>query len=151
MAISAPVSIDPATLSVAAPPLGDPALDAPDAARRLIAVVWSSVSAGRAIEDDLTGRAIRGAEHYGDLVDLDRPRPLSSVIDEALIGSEPGAATGAGPFGIAFAYGDFEAMTAAVVGQDLPTPTARAMAARRTHMRRLKLTALVARHVYAGR
>lgn len=64
-------------------------------AQHLLATILCFVQNGYAIEDDISGETIAGIEHYADLLDLDNPRPLSSVEQHALAQVSVELSTGA--------------------------------------------------------
>ncbi|MDW5595694.1 hypothetical protein VSS74_15195 [Conexibacter stalactiti] len=101
-----------------------PALD-------LLAAVWCQLQDGRGIVDDLSGRPIRGIEHYADLLDLDNPVPLSAIPHELPDLPLP-------------RYADLEAETRELVARE--GDQASSVDAARTRERLIKATALIARH-----
>lgn len=101
-----------------------PALD-------LLAATWCLLQDGRGVVHDLSGRPIRGIEHYADLLDLDNPVPLSSIPHELPELPLP-------------RHADLEAETRELVARDGDHVSS--IDAARTRERLIKATALIARH-----
>jgi hypothetical protein len=122
----------------------------PSTAQDLIAAIWCLVQDGRGVADDLWDERIAGIEHYADLLDLDAPAPLSAVVPRAVAH----AAASAFP-----TVAELELDTRALVGDEAGDGgdhygsdggRAADRGAARTHQRKIKATALIARHVYVN-
>lgn len=106
--------------------------DAPPALD-LLAAVWCLLQDGRGVTDDLSGRPIRGIEHYADLLDLDDPVPLSRIERDLPAAPLP-------------RHADLELETRALVAREHDADELITIEAARTRERLVKATALIARH-----
>jgi hypothetical protein len=106
-------------------------LDDTQPALDLVAAIWCLLQDGRGVADDLSGRPIRGIEHYADLLDLDHPVPFSKIPEVLPPTPQP-------------RHLDLEAETRDLLRRD--GDRADGVDAARTRERLIKATALIARH-----